>query len=44
MENDIPGSSLRGRKPDDLHVAELKRWLSCRGASRRGKKSELVKR
>ena len=44
MENDIPGSSLRGRKPDELTVPELKRWLACRGASRQGKKAELVTR
>ena len=43
-EKDIPGASLRGRDPGLLTVPELKRWLACRGASRRGKKAELVLR
>ena len=44
VEADVPGASLSGRKPRDLHVPELKRWLACRGASRRGEHAELVKR
>ena len=26
-EEDIPGASLNGRQPSQLHVVELKRWL-----------------
>ena len=36
-EDDVPGESLRGREPGLLTVPELKRWLACRGASRRRK-------
>ena len=43
-EDDVPGASLRGREPGVLTVPELKRWLACRGASRRGRKAELVVR
>ena len=43
-EEDVPGASLSGRKPADLKVSELKRWLLCRGASLRGKKADLVGR
>lgn len=43
-EKDVPGASLKGRKPDLLTVVELKRWLACRGARRSGKKAELVTR
>ena len=43
-EEDIPGAALGGRDPGVLSVAELKRWLACRGASRRGRKAELVLR
>ena len=43
-ERDIPGASLNGRKPRELNVTQLKRWLSCRGAPVTGKKSELVER
>ena len=31
-EGDISGASLHGKKPSELTVAKLKRWLSCRGA------------
>ena len=44
LESDVPGASLKGRQPGDLSVGELKRWLSCRGASRGGRKADLVKR
>ena len=44
VEDDIPGVSLKGRVPDDLTVPELKRWLACRGARRKGNKPELVQR
>ena len=30
-ENDIPGASLLGRKPEELKISELKFWLNCRG-------------
>ena len=43
-EEDIPGASLNGRQPSQLHVVELKRWLKCRGATTAGKKADLVKR
>ena len=49
-EEDVPGAGLgywpdrKERKPNDLCVPELKRWLACRGARRSGKKSELVAR
>ena len=36
-EDDVPGESLRGREPGLLTVPQLKRWLACRGASRRRK-------
>ena len=43
-EKDVPGASLKGRKPEQLKVPELKLWLSCRGAPTRGRKAELVER
>ena len=43
-EKDIPGASLCGRDPSELHVVELKRWLKCRGANTTGRKADLVKR
>ena len=43
-EGDISGASLHGKKPSELTVAKLKRWLSCRGAPLSGKKLELVER
>ena len=45
VESDIPGgASLNGRKPEELTVPQLKRWLQCRKASLKGKKSDLVAR
>ncbi|XP_070560694.1 uncharacterized protein [Ptychodera flava] len=45
MSSAIPGAQLRGRKPEELSLVELKRWLRCRkGASLRGNKRELVER
>ena len=44
MEDDIPGASLGIRKPHELKVPELKRWLACRGASRSGNKAALIER
>ena len=45
-ENDIPGASLLGRKPEELKISELKFWLKCRGDAGKGlkMKAELVKR
>ena len=45
-ENDIPGASLLGRKPEELKISELKFWLKCRGDPGKGlkTKAELVKR
>ena len=43
-ESGIPGASLNGKKPCELNVTQLKRWLSCRGAPVTGKKTELVER
>ena len=43
-EDDMPGASLSGRDPSELHVQELKRWLKCRGANLSGRKADLVKR
>ena len=31
MENDIPGASLLGRKPEELKISEIKFWLKCCG-------------
>ena len=45
-EEDIPGSSLAGRKPSTLKNTELKFWLRCRGDSCKGlsTKAQLGKR
>ena len=43
-EEDVPGASLNGRKPEQLKVPELKYWLSCRGAPTKGRKADLVVR
>ena len=43
-ENDVPGASLNGRKPEELTIPQLKRWLQCRNASVKGKKADLVTR
>jgi len=45
-ENDIPGASLLGRKPEELKNEELKFWLKCRGDPAKGlkTKAQLVKR
>ena len=44
QEKDIPGASLCGWDPSELKIPELKRWLACRGAPLKGKKSDLVAR
>ena len=43
-ENDIPGASLLGRKPEELKISELKFWLKCRGdpGKRLKTKADLV--
>ena len=41
---DLPGASLNGRRPENLEVEELKQWLTCRGASVKGGKCDLVAR
>ena len=43
-QEDVPGASLNGRKPESLKVAELKYWLTCRGAPTKDKKADLVAR
>ena len=45
-EDDIPGASLLGRKPEELKTPELRLWLKCHGDSCKGlkMKAELVKR
>ena len=43
-ENDISGASLGRRDPNSLKIPELKQWLTCRNASTKGKKSDLVLR
>ena len=45
-EYDIPGTSLLGRKPEELKISELKFWLKCCRDTGKGlkTKAELVKR
>jgi len=43
-ENDIPGASLNGKSPLQLHVIQLKRWLVCQGAPVSGNKPQLIER
>ena len=45
-ENDIPGSSLSGRRPSELKNDELRFWLECWNDSGQGlcTKAQLVKR
>ena len=45
-ENDIPGASFFGRKPEDLKISEPKFWLKCRGDAgiRLKTEAELVNR
>ena len=44
VESDIPGASLDGRDPSELHIVELKQWLKCIGANLSRCKADLVKR
>ena len=39
-ENDIPGASLPGRKPEELKISELKFWPKCRGDAGIGLKTK----
>ena len=41
VRENVPGALLRGRRPDQLKMAELK---LCRGAPTKGKKADLVER
>ena len=43
-ESDIPGALLPQEAPELCNVVQLKRWLTCRGASTTGRKVELVSR
>ena len=43
-EQDIPGASLGGRKPSQLNVKQVRRWLASRGAGVGGTKAELIDR
>ena len=45
-EEDIPGSSLAGRNPEQLKNEELRFWLKCRNDPAKGlrTKAQLVKR
>ena len=42
LREDIPGTSLNGRKLEELRAPELKYWLARRGAPTKGKKADLV--
>jgi len=43
-ESDIPSASLNRKSPSQLTLAQLKRWLACRGAPVSRKKSDLIER
>ena len=43
-KGDVPGASLNGKKPSQLTVGQLKRWLACHGAPLSGRKPELIQR
>ena len=43
-EDEVPGASLNGRKPENLKVPELKCWLACRRLPTKGKKADLIAR
>ncbi|XP_044165910.1 uncharacterized protein LOC122949962 [Acropora millepora] len=43
-ESDIPGALLPQETPELCNVVQLKRWLTCRGASTTGRKVELASR
>ena len=41
IELDIPGASLIGRRPQDLTIPQLKRWLQCQNASLKMEKADF---
>ena len=43
VEDNMPGPSLDGQDPSQLHVVELKPWLKYRGTNQSGRKGDLVK-
>lgn len=43
-EEDVPGAKFKHVVIEEHSVAELKRWLECRGLKRTGRKADLVKR
>ena len=43
-EDDVPGASLKGRKPEQLKNDELKGWLRCRGEIVSGTRVQLLER
>ena len=43
-EDDVPGASLKGRKPEQLKNDELKGWLRCGGGSVSGTVVQLLER
>ena len=43
-ELNIPCALLNGKKPCQLNVTQLKRWLACRGAPLSVRKPELIER
>ena len=43
-EDDILGSSLSGRKPEELKNQELLFWLKCRGDNGKGLKSTVARK
>ena len=43
-EDNVPGASLNGKKPSQLNVTQMKRWLACRGSPTSGNKPQLLER
>ena len=43
-EDDVPGASLKGRKPEQLKNDEFKGWLRCRGEIVSGTRVQLLER
>ena len=43
-EYDVPGASLNGKKPSQLNMTSLRRWLACRAAPTGGNKPQLIER
>ena len=42
-ELDIPGASINGKKPCQLKVTQLKRWLACMWCSFKWKKASAYR-